>query len=77
MHIFPDVVLTPPGKALVDGIPLAIIFWQQAPLGSTTGNPEHRFQEAATVSFRSSVSPRMFLQECIDLVPFIFSKIYI
>jgi hypothetical protein len=77
MHVFPDFVFAPSGKAFVDAIPLAVHFRQQAPLGPAASNPEHGFKEKTTVGFLSSVNLRMILQEGIHFVPFIFSKSYV
>lgn len=43
MHIFQYPVIAPAGKAIVDTIPTAVHFRQQAPLGSTASYPQYSF----------------------------------
>lgn len=74
MHIFPDLVVTPAGKALVDAVPGTIFLRQQAPLGAATRDPEHGFQEKPTVGFLACIDSGMALQEGVNLAPFTFSK---
>src|SRR3989304_2292509 len=76
MHIFPDPVVAPASKALVDAIPVAVLFRQQAPLCSAAGDPKHSFQEKTTVSFLASIGSRVASQVRIDFVPLIFSERY-
>jgi hypothetical protein len=56
MHSFPDTLLTPAGKPLVDGVPVAVGFRQQAPLGAATGHPEDGFDEASALGFVANVN---------------------
>jgi hypothetical protein len=58
VHSFPDALLTPAGKPPVDGVPAAIGFRQQAPLGAATGHPEDAFHEASAISFGPNVNVR-------------------
>ena len=71
MHIFPDVMVAPAGKTLIDRVPVAIFFGQKAPLGPTAGGPEHAFHEKTAIFFLPGVHARMFLQEKIDISPLV------
>jgi hypothetical protein len=55
MHSFPKALLTPTGKALVDGVPVAVGFRQQAPLGAAAGHPEDGFDEASALGLVANV----------------------
>jgi hypothetical protein len=55
MHSFPDALLTPAGKPLVEGVPVAVGCRQQAPLGAATGHPEDGFAEASALGFVAHV----------------------
>jgi len=59
MHVFPDPVIAPACKALVDTIPVAVLFWQQTPLGSAAGDPQHAFQEKTAVRLLTSIGSRV------------------
>jgi len=61
MHILPDLMLAPPRKAFVNAVPMAQLGWQQAPLGTTTQNPQDGFNELATGRLRTRVGPRVLL----------------
>jgi hypothetical protein len=39
MHLLPDALVTPAGKPLVHAVPFAILFRQQAPLGTASRDP--------------------------------------
>jgi len=69
VHSFPDALLTPAGKPLVDGVPTAIGFWQQAPLGAATGHPDDSFNETSAIGFGSNVKVRTGAQEPEDFGP--------
>ena len=71
MHIFPDVMVAPAGKTLIDRVPVAIFFGQKAPLGPTAGGPEHAFPEKTAIFFLPDVHARMILQEKIDISPLV------
>lgn len=76
MHIFPDPVIAPACKTLVDAIPVTVLIRQQAPLGSAASDPQHAFQEKTAVGLLASIGSRMALQVGIDFVPLIFSECY-
>jgi hypothetical protein len=56
MHLLPNAVITPAGKAFVDAIPGAVLLWQQAPGGPATGDPQDAFNKASALTFMSHVS---------------------
>ena len=45
VHLCEDPFITPPGKPLVEGVPIAIGGWQKSPLGTTTSHPQDSFDE--------------------------------
>jgi hypothetical protein len=67
MHLFPDIVIVPAGKPLVDTIPLAITLRQLAPLGSGTHDPVHSLNEALTLGFFTGVNARALAEELVNL----------
>ena len=73
MHLLPDPVVTPTGKAFVDAIPVTVLFWQQPPLRPTAGHPKHPFNETTTGGFLTDISSGALPQKVKDFVPlFIF-----
>ena len=77
MHIFPDIMVTPAGKAFVNTVPIAIFLRQEAPLRSAAGYPEHAFDEKTAIGFFSSVCSGMILQEGVDFLPLFVLKGYV
>jgi len=63
MHFVPDILISPAGKPFVDAIPIALLFWQQAPLGPTAADPEHTFDKTATLVFLTDINVGTGLQE--------------
>ena len=74
MYIFPDPVVAPAGKALVDAVPFTILFRQEAPLCSAARYPEYTFNEESAVGFFPSIGTGMTFQEGIELFPLVVSK---
>ena len=73
MQILPDAVVAPTRKALVDTVPCPVFVGQQAPLRPAARHPQHTFNEAPAVVFRSRICPWMLSEEGIDLHPLILS----
>ncbi len=69
MHLFPDVMITPTSKALIDRVPVAEFLWQKAPLGATAHYPEDAFDETATFFFITYIDPWTTAQETQQLRP--------
>lgn len=63
MHIFPYLVVAPTGKALVDAVPVTVLFGKQAPLGSAAQHPQDGFNELSAVSFIARICSGVVLQE--------------
>lgn len=61
MHIGPHLVLTPARKAFIDGVPIALVFRKQTPLGSAAQDPQNRFHELPAIGFLSCICPRVLL----------------
>ena len=74
MYIFPDPVVAPAGKALVDTVPFTVLFRQEALLCSAARDPEYTFNEESAVGFFPRICMGMTLQEGIELFPLIVSK---
>lgn len=73
VHLVPDPVIAPAGKAFVDAIPVAVLVRQQSPLSSAAGNPQHPFHKTAAGGFLSNIGSRAFPQKLNDFAPlFIF-----
>ena len=51
MHSVPDALLAPTDKPFVDGVPLAVLLWQQSPLGTASRDPQDAFDEAPALGF--------------------------
>jgi hypothetical protein len=56
MHFVPNIFITPAAKAFIDTIPVAILCWQQPPLGAATGNPKHSFNKSAALRFLAHIN---------------------
>jgi hypothetical protein len=74
MHIFPNAMLAPACKTLVDAIPIAVLSRQQTLLRSTTGDPQDAFQEGTAIRFQANLGAWVALQVGVDFVPLIFSE---
>jgi hypothetical protein len=55
MHLFPDFVVAPARESLVDAVPVAVRIWQQSPLSTAPGDPQHAFDETTTVGFFANI----------------------
>jgi hypothetical protein len=66
MYIFPDPVVAPASKALVDIVPFAVLFRQEAPLCSTARDPGYTFNEESAVGFFPGICTGMTIQEGIE-----------
>ncbi len=73
MHLGPNTVVVPASKALVDTIPVAVLFRQQAPLGTAAGYPQYGFDKAPALTFLSYVSSGTVLQEIKHFLPLVVS----
>ena len=49
MHFVPNILISPAGKPFVDTIPVAVLLWQQSPLGAAAADPEHTFDKTAAL----------------------------
>lgn len=62
-HIFPDLMVAPTGKALVDTVPVAEFLGKQSPLGCAAQDPQDGFDEQPAFGINACISPRMVLQK--------------
>jgi len=58
-HRVENTMVAPARKAFVDGIPLALLLGQFAPLGAGAQHPKRRFDKPATLGFLTNVNTRM------------------
>jgi len=56
MHFVPNILITPAAKAFVDTVPVAILCWQQSPLGAAAGNPQHTFNKTTALGFLAHIN---------------------
>jgi hypothetical protein len=69
MHPLPNAFITPAGKALINAVPIAIACWQQSPLSTATGDPEHPLDEASAGVFLAHIYVGARTQELEDFGP--------
>jgi hypothetical protein len=55
VQAFKDALLVPSREAFVGGVPAIVLTRQESPLCAGAGNPQHGFEEAATLSFFADV----------------------
>ena len=67
MHPFPDAFVAPAYKSFVDTVPLAVLAWQQSPLGSTASYPKDGFDEAEAFGLLSNVDIWAIIEELMNL----------
>ncbi len=71
-HPFPNACLTPAHEPFVHAVPIPILDWKQAPLGSAPAHPFHCFNKAAASLFIfSNIRIRVFSQKVPYLYPLI------
>ena len=67
MHLLPDLVVAPAGKALVNAVPLTIFSRQQAPLTATPCDPKYALDKPAALNGITNVSAGTITQKGDDL----------
>ena len=67
MHPFPDTLLAPADKSLIDAVPLAVLAWQQPPRSSTASYPMHGFDEAEAFGLLSNIDIWALIKELVNL----------
>src|SRR5215510_4545860 len=65
----------PPGEALVDAVPVAVVRWQEAPLGTASGDPQDGGQEVAAFALRADIDFRAGPEERENLHPLSISEL--
>ena len=55
VHLLPYTALAPPGEALVDGVPLAVLGRKQSPLSACASDPQDCFDEQLASVFIPNV----------------------
>ena len=69
MQLLEDAGISPAGETFIDGIPVAILFREQSPLGTAARHPEDGRKEAATLPLRADVNLAARAQEGQKLLP--------
>lgn len=67
MHPFPDTLVAPADKPLIDTVPPAVLGWQQPPGSSTASYPKDGFDEAAAFGLLSNIEIWALLKEEVNL----------
>jgi hypothetical protein len=67
MQVFPDALVAPAGKPLVDAVPVAIPRWQLAPLGTAAHDPMNSLQEVTARLFCSRIHARTLAKKLVQL----------
>ena len=67
MHPFPDTLVAPADKSLVDAVPLAVLGWQQPPRGSTASHPKDGFDEAKAFGLLSNIDIWALIKKEVNL----------
>jgi len=68
-HAFPDTLVAPTSKTLVDRVPSAIVSRQKPPGSTAAVHPEHAFNKSAALRFITDVSIWVTSQEVPYLRP--------
>jgi hypothetical protein len=76
MQLLEDASFSPAGKAFIDGIPVAILFWEQSPLSTAARNPEEGRKEATALPLRADVKLATRAQEGQKLLPLLIGECY-
>jgi hypothetical protein len=76
MQLLEDTCISPTGKALIDGIPVAIRWGKQAPLGTVANNPEDGGEKASALPLRADVNLRASAQEGQNFLPLLVCECY-
>jgi len=72
-HVAPDALVTPACEALIDAIPVAVV-WRQIPPGCPRAiDPEHRFNEASAVHLGAEVHLRTVFQKGTYVLPLVIA----
>ena len=49
-QLFKDPEVAPTDEAFIDGVPVAILAWQESPLRAATSNPQDSFEETTAIT---------------------------
>jgi len=55
VQMLEDALRAPPRKSAIDGVPVAVFFWQQSPLCATARNPQNGREKAAAFMLLSDI----------------------
>ena len=68
-HALPDALVAPAGEAFVDAVPVAILGWEEAPLGSGAIDPDHGFEKATAGGLIANVGMRGAAEKGVQFGP--------
>ena len=67
MHPFPDTLLAPAHKPLVDTVPFAVFTWQPPPLGPATSYQKDGFDKNTAFGLLSNIDIWALIKELVNL----------
>ena len=76
MQLLEDAGFSPAGETFIDGIPIAVLFGEQAPLSATARNPEDGRKKATTLPRRADVNLTAGAKEGQNLLPLLICEAY-
>ena len=68
-QLLKDLEFAPPREAFIDGVPAAVLAWQEPPLRAAAINPQDGFEEATHVASGSEPDLGASFQDRQDLPP--------
>jgi hypothetical protein len=76
MQLLEDVGISPACETFIDGIPIAVLFGEQAPLSAAARHPEDGRKEAPTLPLSPDMNFRARAQEGQKLLPLLIAECY-
>jgi hypothetical protein len=76
MQLLEDAGISPACETFIDGIPIAVLFGEQAPLSAAARDPEDGRKEAATLPVRADVNLAAGAKEGQNLLPLLICEAY-
>jgi hypothetical protein len=76
MQLLEDAGISPACETFIDGIPIAVLFGEQAPLSAAARNPKDGRKETATLPLRADVNLAARAKEGQNLLPLLIGECY-
>ena len=74
VELLEDALAAPTREPFIDGVPVAILRRQESPLRAAASNPQHGFEELATILLAPDIGIRMRAQEWQYLLPLLIRQ---